>query len=197
MENIFKILNAVNVNEFTEKKNKLTYLSWAWAWAKVKESYPNATFEIWKNENHLPYICDENLGYMVFTSVKIQDLTHECWLPVMDGRNKAMKKQDYKYKTKEGDRVVLAATMFDVNKAIMRCLVKNLAMFGLGLYIYAKEDLPEPTLEVSDISLDEAKTVKELTKIYNENINKVKDKVSFTKQLGIKRAEIEEAKNDL
>jgi hypothetical protein len=65
------------------------------------------------------------------------------WLPVMDGKNKSMKKTAYSYSTRFGDKQVDAATTFDINKTIMRCLVKNLAMFGLGIYIYAGEDLPE------------------------------------------------------
>ena len=139
----FDKLYGINVNEHTEKKNDLTYLSWAWAWAEVKRVYPNATYSIKKFENSLPYVYDENSGYMVFTEVTIEGLTYEMWLPVMDGANKAMKSAPYTYKTKYGEKTVEAATMFDINKTIMRCLVKNLAMFGLGLYIYAGEDLPE------------------------------------------------------
>lgn len=97
-------------------------------------------------ENKLPYVYDENTGYMVFTNVTINNLTHTMWLPVMDSANKAMKSERYTYDTKYKKGIpVEAATMFDVNKTIMRCLVKNLAMFGLGLYIYAGEDLPEET----------------------------------------------------
>ncbi len=84
---------------------------------------------------------------MVFTKVTIEGLTHEMWLPVMDGANKAMKAKQYTYKTKYAEKTVEPATMFDINKTIMRCLVKNLAMFGLGLYIYAGEDLPEESEE--------------------------------------------------
>lgn len=143
----FETLNAIDVNDKTEKKSngstELTYLSWAWAWQELKNKYPDATYEIEKFENNLPYIYDEETGYMVFTKVTIEGITHEMWLPVMDGANKAMKAKPYTYKTKYGDKSVEAATMFDINKTIMRCLTKNLAMFGLGLYIYAGEDLPE------------------------------------------------------
>lgn len=141
---VFDTLNAKNVNERTEKKNGLTYLSWAWAWAEVKKLYPDATYTIYKNENGLPYVCDPNTGYMVYTTVTIDGVTHEMWLPVMDSVNHAMKTERYTITSKYGkETVVEAATMFDVNKAVMRCLTKNLAMFGLGLYIYAGEDLPE------------------------------------------------------
>ena len=92
---------------------------------------------------------DPELGIMCYTTVTIEGQTHEMWLPVMNGANKAMRRVPYKYtvynsytKTSE-EKTVERATMFDVNKTIMRCLVKNLAMFGLGLYIYAGEDLPE------------------------------------------------------
>lgn len=97
-----------------------------------------------------PYLYDENLGYMVETSITIDGETKTMWLPVMDGANKAMKAQPYTYETRFGTRTVEAATMFDINTAIMRCLVKNMAMFGLGLYIYAGEDLPNADKDCVD-----------------------------------------------
>lgn len=145
-KNTFDILNAVNVNEHTETKDtgkvKLTYLSWAWAWAEVKKRFPSAQYEIIKF-NGLPYVFDEKTGFMVYTTVTIDGITHEMWLPVMDGNNRAMLAHPYEVKTKYNSFTVQPATMFDINKTIMRCLTKNLAMFGLGLYIYAGEDLPE------------------------------------------------------
>jgi hypothetical protein len=150
----FEILNAINVNDHTETKNaggtNLTYLSWAWAWAEVKKAYPDATYEIEKF-NGIPYAYDPLTGFMVYTRVTIEGITHEMWLPVMDNQNKAMKAEPYQIQTKYKTITVPAATMFDVNKTIMRCLVKNLAMFGLGLYIYAGEDLPEETKEESQV----------------------------------------------
>lgn len=148
---VFKILNAINVNDKVEKKQDLTYLSWSDAWSEVKKLYPEANYKIWRDENNIPYVFDEKTGYMVYTSVTIEGLTHEMWLPVMDGANKAMKAEPYDYnvvKWINGQkqiqvRTVDACTMFDINKTIMRCLTKNLAMFGLALYIYAKEDMPE------------------------------------------------------
>ena len=151
--NQFEELAKINVNDYTEDKNGLTYLSWTWAWSQIKKIYPNAQYEIKKFENNLPYVYDENTGYMVFTEMTINDLTYEMWLPVMDGNNKAMLNHEYTYKVKEyvdgqftgqyKDKTVEKATMFDINKTIMRCLVKNIAMFGLGIYIYAGEDYPE------------------------------------------------------
>ena len=148
---VFEELSALNVNERTEKKNvsgkELTYLSWPWAWAEVKKRYPDAHYTIWRNENGLPYTVDPETGYMVYTSVTIDGITHEMWLPVMNGANKAMKPKEYEYQVGSYKKKCEAATMTDINKTIMRCLVKNLAMFGLGLYIYAGEDLPETDKE--------------------------------------------------
>ena len=151
-KSIIKQFLELNVNGKTEEKKvsgkKLTYLSWAWAWSEALKIAPRATYEILKFENNLPYVFDEKTGYMVFTKVTIDNLTHEMWLPVMNGANKAMKEKVYSYKVKKyqsnelEDKFVEPATMFDINKSIMRCLVKNLAMFGLGLNIYAGEDLP-------------------------------------------------------
>lgn len=140
----FDVLSAVNVNDKVEKKSNLTYLSWAWAWAEVKKACPDASYSVIEDPNtHKPYFYDENLGYMVMTEVTIEGETLEMWLPVMDGANKAMMATPSTYQTRYGEKTVEAATMFDINKTLMRCLVKNLAMFGLGLYIYAGEDLPE------------------------------------------------------
>jgi hypothetical protein len=145
-KSIFETLNTINVNDKVEKKSNLTYLSWAWAWAEVKKAYPSARYNVIGDPNtNKPYFYDENLGYMVMTSVTIDDQTLEMWLPVMDGANQAMKSESYEYTTRYGVKTVEAASMFDINKTLMRCLTKNLAMFGLGLYIYAGEDLPEAT----------------------------------------------------
>ena len=134
---VFERLSSINVNDHVEKKDNLTYLSWAWAWSVTKKECPDASYSI------LPTDYDEDLGFMCHTSVTIEGQTLEMWLPVMDGKNKSMKKKAYSYSTKYGEKQVDAATTFDINKTIMRCLVKNLAMFGLGIYIYAGEDLPE------------------------------------------------------
>lgn len=145
---VFDRLFAVDVSNQIEKKDagngkSLSYLSWSFAWANVKKRFPSANYEICKfGENQLPYVYDKNTGYMVFTKVTIEGITHEMWLPVMDNRNEAMLDHPRQIKYKNYTANVEAATMFEINKTIMRCLVKNLAMFGLGLYIYAGEDLP-------------------------------------------------------
>lgn len=148
-KSVFDILNGVNVNAYTETKDigggrSLSYLSWANAFAEVKKRYPDMTYEIKRFENNLPYVYDEKTGYMVFTSVTINGITHEMWLPVLDSNNMAMKSEAYEVTNSYGkSKTIKAATMFDINTSIMRCLTKNLAMFGLGLYIYMGEDLPE------------------------------------------------------
>ena len=143
-KSVFETLNAVNVNDKVEKKKDLTYLSWSYAWGEVKKVYSDATYTIVRDPHTMsPYFFDQHLGYMVMTSVTIQGQTLEMWLPVMDGANQAMKHESYEYSTRYGVKTVDAATMFDINKTLMRCLTKNLAMFGLGLYIFAGEDLPD------------------------------------------------------
>lgn len=168
MTNFEKLL-SLNVNDKTEKRKQgsteLTYLSWSFAWAEFKKVYEDAFYEVIKNPQGLPYFHDDS-GAICYTKVTAGGITHEMWLPVMDGANNAMKKEPYTYQVKEYvwdnakrknvptgnmiDKKVEAYTMFDINKTVMRCLTKNLAMFGLGLYIYAGEDLPEPNKEDVD-----------------------------------------------
>lgn len=157
LKEVIKKLKHLDVSGKVEKKQKLSYLSWTWAWDEILTHYPDATYQVIKQENGLPYVYDPLTGYMVNTTVCIEGLVHEMWLPVMDGANKAMKSEPYKYQTRyNGEKTVEAASMFDINKTIMRCLVKNLAMFGLGLYIYAGEDLPEPLNEITSERFDKA-----------------------------------------
>ncbi len=154
---MFDALYSLDLSDKLEKRenDKLSYLSWANAWVEFKRAYPNAKYRIIKNqETNLPYFNDPNIGIMVYTEVTADGQTYEMWLPVMNGANKSMKEQAYTYqvydtfKKQYVEKTVNAATMFDVNKTIMRCLVKNLAMFGLGLYVYAGEDIPnEETLQ--------------------------------------------------
>jgi hypothetical protein len=156
-ENKFKELHALDVSSKVEKKNGLTYLSWAWAWGEFVKVYPTATYEVIKNPQGLPYFADDS-GAIVYTKVTAGGVTQEMWLPVMDGANKSMKTTSYQYKTKYDTKTVDAYTMFDINKTVMRCLVKNLAMFGLGLYIYAGEDLPENEDDKPVVKKDEKMT---------------------------------------
>lgn len=188
-KSVFNTLLTINVNEHVEVKKsgntELSYLSWPYAWAEVKSRYPDATYTV-KMFDGRPFIYDENTGYMVFTSVTIAGETLDMWLPVMDGANKAMKAKPYKYvvakyeynqatrrreKVGEEEKTVEAATMFDINRAIMRCLVKNFGAFGAGLYIYSGDDLPpseklfcaECGAEIKGVGKHSAEYVAELT----------------------------------
>lgn len=131
-KSIFQTLNDINVNGHTEVKDtgrvRLTYLSWAWAWAEVKKNYPDATYTVYENANGWNYHTDGRTCW-VKTGVTIEGMEHIEYLPVMDNRNNSI----------PADKV----TSMDVNKAIQRSLTKAAARHGLGLYIYAGEDLPE------------------------------------------------------
>ena len=185
-KSIFETLFNINVGEHIEKKNGLSYLSWPFAWSEVKKIFPDANYKVKLfGENNLPYVYDESTGYMVFTSVTINDLTHEMWLPVMDNSNKSMKSVKYTYDTNYRKNVpVEPASMFDINKAIMRCLVKNLSMFGLGLYIYAGEDLPEKDSE--KILPSDVKSLKKAISDF-ENAEKLQNNI--LKNYGVKSME--------
>lgn len=125
---LYDRLSQIDVNDHVEQKNGLSYLSWAWAWDTFKKNCPSASYRIQKNpESGLPCFGDVETGWMCYTEITVGEETHEMWLPVMDFRNQSIKKP----------------TTFDINKTMMRCLVKNMMMFGLGAYIYAGEDLPE------------------------------------------------------
>ena len=128
MENYFSELNAINVNDKTEKKNGLTYLSWAWAWGEVKKLHPDAVYTIYENKDGWNYHTDGHTCW-VKTGVTVNGIEHVEYLPVMDYKNRSITLEN--------------VTSFDVNKAIQRSLTKALARHGLGLYIYAGEDLPE------------------------------------------------------
>lgn len=131
-KNYFLELNGVNVNEHTEKKNGLTYLSWAWAWGEIKKRFPDATYTIYESEGGMFYHTDGNTCW-VKTGVTVNGIEHIEYLPVMDYKNKSIPYE--------------SVTSFDVNKAIQRSLTKACARHGLGLYIYAGEDLPEDSVE--------------------------------------------------
>ncbi len=128
MSSVFETLNSINVNGHTELKGRLTYLSWAWAWAEVKKAYPDARYTIYENADGLFYHTDGKTCW-VKTGVEINGLEHIEYLPVMNNTNRSIPLE--------------SVTSTDVNKAIQRSLTKACARHGLGLYIYAGEDLPE------------------------------------------------------
>ena len=128
MSNYFVTLNSIDVNEHVEKKGKLSYLSWAWAWRELKKIYPDAIYTIYENAEGWNYHTDGRTGW-VKTGVTVEGIEHIEYLPIMDYNNKSI----------QADKI----TSFDVNKAIQRSLTKAVARHGLGLYIYAGEDLPD------------------------------------------------------
>ena len=143
MENYFAELNALNVGDKIEKKNGLSYLSWAWAWGEVKKLHPDAQYRIYENADGWNYHTDGRPCW-VKTGVTVAGIEHIEYLPVMNNRNKSIPVEE--------------VTSFDVNKAIQRSLTKALARHGLGLYIYAGEDLPE---DAQKAAKEEERKVKE------------------------------------
>jgi hypothetical protein len=160
------------------KKNNLNYIPWSDAWEEAIKLYPDLTFNIEEVEikkkiyerdqngniiseteqvEKVPYTTDKDMGYLVKTSITIEGKTFKMWLPVMDFKNKAIKSKDI--------------NMCDINKTIMRCLVKNLALFGLGLHVYKGEDLPEGIKIEEEEKRNEnigEKRYEEITNLYNE-----------------------------
>lgn len=127
-KNYFTELNAINVTDKTEKKGQLTYLSWAWAWGELKKVHPDATYTVYENDRGWNYHTDNSTCW-VKVGVTVNGIEHIEYLPVMDYKNKAIPLE--------------TVDSMDVNKAIQRALTKAIARHGLGLYIYAGEDLPD------------------------------------------------------
>lgn len=126
-KSVFATLSTIDVGEHIEKKNGLSYLSWAWAWHYVKASFPAASYTVYENAEGRPYFDDGRTAW-VKTGVTIEGLEHIEYLPIMDHYNKSIPLE--------------RITSMDMNKAIQRSLTKAVARHGLGLYIYAGEDLP-------------------------------------------------------
>lgn len=162
----FAVLSAIDCNGHTEKKNGLTYLSWAWAWQMVKENYPTAFYTIYENKDGLLYHTDGRTCW-VKTGVTINGIEHIEYLPVMDYKNSSI----------PVDKI----TSFDVNKAVQRSLTKACARHGLGLYIYAGEDLPADAKKADTHSYDDdellrakqeakgAKSLQSLIDVWNDH----------------------------
>lgn len=185
-KSVFETLNQINVNGMTEEKKQtngttLTYLSWASAYQVAKANFNDLSYEVERNpETGLPYWYDPLTGYMVFTKVTINRVTHEMWLPVLDATNHAMKSEPYEVKTKYKTYTVPAASMADINRSIMRCLTKCLGMHGLALYIYQGEDLP------SDATQHSAPIQPAQTKPANKPIEKAMPKAPTQAQKPVK-----------
>ena len=162
--NPFEMLQSINCNGHTEKKGGLTYLSWAWAWQMVKKNFPDAFYTIYENKDGLNYHTDGRTCW-VKTGVTVNGLEHIEYLPVMDYKNNSIP--------------LAKVTSTDVNKSIQRSLTKACARHGLGLYIYAGEDLPageaeavkeqmEVAVEEALLAVKEAKTRDELVRLWKE-----------------------------
>lgn len=169
---IWQTLSAIDVNDKTKNVQGNTYLSWSWAWGIMKAYYPNFTHEVitWDGK---PYLADE-VGYMVGCRVTINGYTHTEYLMVTDSHNKAMKAQPYTITTQKGEKQVEACSTFEINTAIKRCMVKCFALFGLGHYIYADEDMPQVILNKADLieraieDVNRCQNYGELINVYNK-----------------------------
>ena len=198
------ILNEIDCSKYTETKQGLTYLNWAWAWGIVKKNFPDATYKDVTFDGK-PYLYDENLGYLVATEVTINGDTLQMSLPVLDGANKPQKNVAYTYEVAEykdgkktGGKVsktVEAASMFDINTASKRCLVKNIAMFGLGHNIYAKDvdkkkSIDMQLTELKELRIENTEDFEKIKKALKSgvSIKDVRKKWSISK-------EVEEALN--
>jgi len=126
-KSVWETLSAINVNDHTEKKNGLTYLSWAWAWGVLKKHYPSATFEKHIQPNGMPYITDHNGYAYVQVTVTVEGISATELFPVLDYKNKSIRDPD----------------SFAINTSMQRALAKAISYHGLGHYIYAGEDLPQ------------------------------------------------------
>ncbi|MDA9302828.1 DUF1071 domain-containing protein [bacterium] len=183
-KSVFETLNSINVNDKVEKKSNLTYLSWAWAWEQLKRNYPQASYTIYEDVNGMFYHNDGKSAW-VKTGITVQGQEHIEYLPVMDFRNNSI--------------TIEKITSVDVNKSIQRSLTKSIARHGLGLYIYANEDLPSVAEELSNppknTKTKEATPKKAEPKkvttikldIGDENWTKVLRYVSANKELGLKK----------
>lgn len=147
MSDVWKTLSAIDCSKRVEKKGKLSYLSWTWAWQILNEHYPDSTYEYYE-----PTFLEDGTAE-VSVSLTVEGKTHRMWLPVMNNRNASIPNP----------------SSFDVNKARMRCLVKAIAFFGLGINIYAGEDLPQAA-ETAVITEDQAVEIKAIIEKYEVDV---------------------------
>ena len=227
VENMFDDLSKVKFDRYLKKKGELKYLSWTVAYndfikrlkkVGVQENEIDIKIKNFTiidkegNKIEVPYIYDENTGYMVFTEIIVKDTKRSMWLPVMDQNNKAMKKEPYTYKVKEYkymkptgnyiEKTVDPATMTDINKAIMRCLVKNIAMFGLGLYIYNGEDLPVDSIDdtpekISKEMEESIRTMIDTKQIPTNKVQEILKEYGYKKLADIEVDKVVKVRNDL
>lgn len=166
----FKELNAINVNKMTEKKGNLTYLSWAFAWQEVKKIAPDMNRTVYESADGNNYHTDGRTAW-VKVGVTIDGIEHIDYLPIMDARNAALP--------------IEKVTSFDVNKAIQRSTTKAIGLHGLGLYIYAGEDMPDEEKATAASKTPQDGVLIELN-IGDENWVKVMNYVNANKKKGSK-----------
>jgi len=151
MSDVWKKLSVIDCSKHVEKKGQLSYLSWTWAWSVLMEHYPSSSY-VFHPETSL-----DNGSVMVSCTVTVEGQSHTMWLPVMDNRNNSITNPDTR----------------KISDARMRCLVKAIAMHGLGIYIYAGEDLPEaPAPKALTDDEKEAARIAQRTPEYNAAITK-------------------------
>ena len=167
-ETVWKTLSAIDVSDKTEKKGNLSYLSWAWAWGKLMENFPQATyvFTEWEypDGTFKDVLVYDDGTCSVECEIRIEELSRKMWLPVMDYRNNAIPNPSSR----------------QISDTKMRCLVKCLAMFGLGHYIYAGEDLPqaEDKPPVANEKAPTSKPKRKLSKAQQQQIDKIREVVT-------------------
>ena len=165
-ETVWKTLSSIDVNNKTEKKGTLTYLSWAWAWGELMHHFPQATYTFTEWEypdgTYKDVLIYPDDTCMVECELKIEEITHKMWLPVMDYRNQAIANPN-------------ARAISDTK---MRCLVKCISMFGLGHYIYAGEDLPRDDKPPVSNDKAPAKKKSKLTKAQQADLERIKEVVT-------------------
>lgn len=165
--NRFARLIGINVGDHIEKKKELSYLSWAWAWAEFKKIFPDSYYTIYENADGWNYHHDGKTCW-VKTGVTLVDgefqLEHVEYLPIMDYSNKSIRLDN--------------VTSMDINKAIQRSLTKAIARHGIGLYVYAGEDLPEETEEEKAARLAAEKQEKEEIQKLREEIDAIVKRVT-------------------
>ena len=175
---IFKTLSETNVNDHIEKKGKFSYLSWAWAVSELRLASPTATWEVVKTDG-LPF-CKTECGFFVEVAVTVEGITLSQIHPVLDNNNKT----------------IPMPSAFQINTSIQRCLVKAIALHGLGLYIYAGEDIapddtstaintnvPNVDVQVLVKQITDTKSLTDLLKVFSEVYPKTKHDPMATKRI--------------
>ena len=186
-ENYFSELYKIDCSGKVEKKNGLSYLSWAWAWAELKKVHPDATYTVYENAEGWNYHTDGRTAW-VKTGVTVNGIEHIEYLPVMDVRNKSIPLENI--------------TSFEVNKTIQRSLTKAVARHGIGLYVYAGEDLPEGVEKemkpLTPALVEEAKkygiTREKVAAYFKMSVEDIGDE-EMAKALGAQKAALEKRKN--